>query len=397
MHHIRQQALLIASALLGVGLLAACGGGGGASPASSSSLVPANNQNPSLATASVTFSIPRPAGWTTTSAALRRPKFISPATNNMTILIDGQTAFNQVQVPYNATGPSPAPTNPPFTGSNGTTATLSGTVTPADFTWTLTVNTVPGNHTVGVVLLGDSATPHDVLSEGQTTVDMKPGSSSSAFLQLQGVVGSAYLTCPASFFANWNPATDNGTCNNYANFTPGSTPGSGGTYDFTVVAADTNGFPIVYQNNPSYNTPVPFDNGSVTIVNASPTILNVTVPTSLTFGSPGQALNDGPSGSWYLPGQFTYGQDIQIRCLQPGIGTIQLSVGGEPNPYPITGFDPASASPAATYPAGGMLPVGFQDAYVLKYDAAGDPTKVNNQFVPNVSVNCTSSLTMTVQ
>ncbi|MEO9264045.1 MAG: hypothetical protein ABI282_08105 [Candidatus Baltobacteraceae bacterium] len=268
-----------------------------------------------------------------TGKIVRRPSYVSPGQNTFTFLVDGQTAyaFNQT------TG-----VGGPVTTSNGSTISFSGETSGNDYIITLTVDTTPGTHLIGAVVQGNA--PAYVLSEGQHSYTLAPGANTNLVpLALTGVMGTAYIECAtvAQILADITAGTDN--CGGYQNFNQTT-----GQYTFTAIAADADGFPIVAQNSPYGPGNVRFDNGGYTAVETtSPAIL--TVSNMGPYIDPGVALT-GPSGGFYVPGQFTYGNQFNIACNKVGQGTVGLQITQNAPSNPVTGFTIAPG----TYPGAGI-------------------------------------------
>ena len=291
--------------------LTACGGGsGGSSPNGGLPIVdptPTSGPQSHQATATITLKIPAhdsqasaAAGTGRRSPGHSRPDYVSPAQNTFTFLIDGQIAL-YVNQTTNQTISTPT--------SNGSTITFNGETSGQVYTVTLTLTTTPGQHLIGAVIQGNQ--PAYVLSEGQRVYTLAPGPNANlATLALNGVMGTAYIEC-----ATAAQITAGNNCNNYANFNPVT-----GQYTFTAIAADADGFPIVQQPNPYGPGNVPFDNGSFTVVETTATPI-LTVTDAGPYGDPGTAIT-GPSGGYYVPGVFTYGQSFNVQCNSVGQGTV---------------------------------------------------------------------------
>ncbi|HEY8313054.1 MAG TPA: hypothetical protein VIG51_02670 [Candidatus Baltobacteraceae bacterium] len=365
-------------------LLAACGGGGGGN--AGTSLVP---QNPSpngptststqRATASIVFRVPN--GSPTTGASVdrhaasksRHPYSISPGTNNLTFSVDSTAIVNDAVITNNYGSTQT------FTGKDGSTVTLSGTLSGDYFVFTLAFQVTPGHHTLGVALLANA--PNWVLSEGSGSFTLAPGNNGNiGTLALNGVVANGYIEC-----ATAAENTDGNNCNNYGNFDPNS-----GAYTFTAVAADYDGFPIVQQAiSGSY---LPFDNGAYTVSESpadSPAILTLTG--NGPFNEPGGDLT-GPSGSWYVPGSFTYGHHFTVQCSGVGEGHVVMQLNGSGGTplvaipginYTNSGKDSTSQYPAANE----LLPTGSKTS-----NSHGNANAVTN--VLNVECSATGQLTL---
>jgi hypothetical protein len=354
--------------------LAGCGSQNstaGPIPSAPPAATPTNRPSPSpqptaasAATATVSFKVPLPPA--TTSSGALRPQYISPGSNFLNILIDGTLAFSAVQIyTYTNRGQTYSYTS----DDKNTTATLSGTISGAYFVWTLAVDTLPGKHTFGVNITGNI--PPIVLSEGQATYTLAPGPNTAQNLSLNGVLGSYYIQCDTPA----NIALNNGCA--------GSFDPTTGSYTLTAVAADFEGFPIPNQN-------IPFDNGTFTVVETSATKI-LTLTNAGPFAQPGTQLL-GPSGSWYVPGTFAYGQPFQVKCNALGTATLALSISGNGPTNPLTGFTYAvfpepSPVQGSNYPGAGVLPAGSKTS-----NSHGNQNVVTNLS----SVSCDANLNLTL-
>lgn len=237
-----------------------------------------------------------------------------------------------------------------------------------------TIDTLPGNHVVGVVLI--SGTPAIIMSEGQATYALSPGPNNPQALTLKGVLGSGYIQCDTAA----NIAANNGCSGSFNTGT--------GLYTLTAVGADYNGFPIVYQAG------VNFDNGGYSVV-ATSGGSNVVLSNNGPFTNPGNQLTTGPSGAWYVPGAFTYGQPFNVQCVHLGTATLGLTNAQQGPTNPVTGqtytYFPPNPESSSNYPGSGALPVGSKKP--------GDPYHGGNN--PNAvynlgTVNCDANLQLTL-
>jgi hypothetical protein len=141
--------------------LAACSGGGagGSSPAAPSGVVPSNGGSAATG-ASGTLSIALNAASATTSSTKRSPAYVSPGTTFATLFIDGATTGQRQAC--NAT-------------------------TPCTFNWTST----SGQHTFAIETDSSPsiAGGGSILSEGQQTYTLNPGTNALGTLTLDGVPG----------------------------------------------------------------------------------------------------------------------------------------------------------------------------------------------------------------
>jgi hypothetical protein len=349
-------------ALLGLFSFAACSGGGSSVPNVSHST---NDASTKLATTTVSFRIPAPPAASGTASGSRKPRAISPGTDKLTLIIDGTKAFNALSI-YNTGGPYN------FTSSDGNTKlTLNNTANAGYFTFVATVDTLPGNHTIGVVLI--SGTPAYVLSEGQIAYGaMQPGVNAPQTLTLNGAIGSGYIECDTIA----NDALNNNCANSFNTST--------GLYTLTAVAADYGGFPIVGQGSAA------FDNGSFTVVETTTPSHILTLSNNGPFTTPGTQLL-GPSGSWYTNGSFSYGQPFNVKCNSLGTATLGLVLNGSGGPTnPVTGQSYATGS---NYPASGSLAVGSKNIGNPSDHGGHDANGIYNL----ASVSCDASMVLTVQ
>ncbi len=341
------------------------------------------------ATATITLQIPKLAasnigtsGSTASANGRRSPKYISPGSDKLSFILDGNAVVTDAPVAaYNNAGPNcPNDHTPPTPACNGTfplpnnqgSVQIAFATSPSDayFTVTALFTVTPGSHKIGVVNL--SGTPAYVLSEGERTFQFNPGPNdfSSQPLALKGVVASGYIECATAA----QNADTTGTCLNYANWNSG-----GNYYTFTAVAADFDGFPIVDQG-------IPFDNGTFTVAESPSDSPNgiVSIWNAGAWGTPGSDIT-GPSGGWIegvgITGPFAYGHAFYATCNKVGTANLQLSlVASTPN-------TPAGSPDASAYPpnaiVNGLLPMGTKGA-------------TSTPRVTNVTVTCTSSGTISI-
>lgn len=366
---------ILTTALVSACFLTACGGGSGvSSPVPTTATGPTTaNQNKATAISSVTFAIPLGITFSgapsqSLSSRAKKPEFIDASTNGaFTVIFDSSTMLNAIPFQPNGTvtegetGPSGSGTLPnggsftyavtyTFTNSQGSG---SGNQPYADVSFSYT--TTPGSHTLGIV---ETDGPCDeggpcitntngyVLTNGQATLNLQPGTNNASTLVLKGVMESAYL-CDAA-------------CDGQA-----GTYGANG-YSITVFVADEAGDAIPYQKDASGN-PVPFDNGSYQIVEAdSNNIVTITQP-GTTYSTPGTADHS------------LYGENINITCNK--VGTTQVEavlLASDPSSGSVTNF----TYNANNYPAAGSV-LGSVGA---------------DEYFGNVlSVNCTASDIVTVE
>ena len=371
-------------ALLALVALSACGGGGGST---GTATLPNTNPQPNgaaRAVASISFNVAKAdpgsnvGTSTTTASSARKPQYLSSATDKFAFMLDGkEVVADQEVVNFNNAGPAG---NGTFTdAATGSTVTLSyDGANPAYFTVGATIVTTPGTHKFGVVI--KSGTPAYVLSEGQGTYTLQPtftGQAPQALgaLALTGAIGSGYIECDT-----WaqNVASPAGTCNSGENY-------SNGTYYFTAVAADFDGFPIVNQG-------IPFDNGGYSVVETDGNGI-VTLGYNGPFTAPGNNLT-GPSSGWVAGSTFQYGNRFTATCNKVGTASLGLQL--------ASGQGAAALSPVDGYNYNGALPVATGYAQPSQTNGSilplGSKTSVSSGRLPqyNVTVNCSASGTLTL-
>jgi hypothetical protein len=359
--------------------LAACGGGG----SGSSSLTPVTPGTVANASATLSLQIPKltasnigSAGAAASAAAratasARKPQYLSPGTDRLSFILDGTPVVTDASVEnYNNAGPTG---DGVFLLPHGQSVHVSydGTSSNAYFAVKVVVTLLPGAHKFGAVLT--SGTPSYVLSEGEQTYTLRPGANdlSANPLALNGVVATGYIQCDTFTQA----ADPSGACLDYANFTPGGI-GSGGSFALTAVAADYDGFPIVFQNS------LPFDNGGFSVVNSSG-VVSVTTPYA-PWSNPGNHIT-GPSGGWLPGSNFVYGQPFTVSCVNVGTATLSLKLSAAGGTFST----PQGSPDAGKYPpdaqANGVLPLGSKTVVVAP-----------RQPITNVTVNCNAAGTITI-
>jgi hypothetical protein len=357
--------------------LAGCGGGGGGG--STPTLTIAPTTTPAAAgRATTTISI-RIAGAAAAAASSsqRRPQFISPGTDKLSFFIDGAGAFSNVQV-------DSAPQ--PYTSSDGNTKATFGCIPGgADVTCTLTVDTLPGSHVFGVVIKGGS--PAIILSEGQATYALLPGSNTPATLALLGVMGSGYILCDTDAHV----AEANG-CQHSFNTTTG-------LYTLTAVAADYEGMAIPYQTLSA--TPIAFDNGSYSVVETDASAGGAHPVLTLTnngpFANPGNALSAEPSGGFFVPGTFAYGNHFNVQCNVLGTATLGLAITQQGPTSAVTGqsytYFPPNPESTSNYPGGPQTMLrGSKYPGNPNYHSGNNPNAIHDL----VTVNCDANLVLTL-
>jgi hypothetical protein len=353
--------------------LSACGGGSGSGP-SGITTPPTTlpTTAPGRSSTSVAFRVPVPPDGSTPSFASRFPRYISPGTDKFTLIIDGIKAFDAISI-FN-TGPTQN-----YTSADGNTkVALTNTIGGGYFNFAASIDTLPGTHTLGVVLI--SGTPAIVMSEGQATYALSPGPNTAATLALRGPLGSGYIECASQA----DIAANNGCANSFNTTT--------GLYTLTAVGADYNGFPIAYQVVNA--NPLSFDNGSFSVVETSGNV--VTLSNNGPFGQPGNQFNNtAPSGSWYVDGTYTYGQPFNVKCNKLGTATLALVTTQTGPTNPVTGFNyvyfPPTSPPGYNYPGAQTLPTGSK-THTGTHNNVIDHNAVTNL----ATVNCDANLALTL-
>jgi len=340
--------------------LAACGGGStGASP---SSTVP-QTKSTQHALATMTLQLPR-----NDSSAIKTQSnqrlFISPGTNNLTFILDGTKITNGARTDGNAI--------PAYNGADGTRVTFSETLSPDQhfFVFTISLDVVPGAHTIGVDITGGA--PAVILSEGQHTFNLAPGPNPPGTLTLSGVLGSAYIECA-------NGPVDSTNC---------ASSFDGTKYTLTAIGADFDGFPIINQS-------LSFDNGGYTVIENDANGI-VALTNNGPFLSPGNALT-GPSGGFYVFGSYVYGNQFNAKCNKVGSASLALTNSQKGPINPLAGeaysyFDPSAYTASSNYPSSGLLPVGSKTGSNPDYHNGSVQNAVTNL----MKVNCDASLVLTV-
>jgi len=355
-------------AVAGLMLTTGCGGNGGVTPGTPAPKPPVTQKANAKGTLTMTIPLGNgPLSRGTMALGSRHPMFVDGNTNgSIDIVFDGTNVPIDFAPNGNTATPGPSATPAPL--SNGGSVSYTSTVGYANgtnqlvATITATYTTIPGPNTVGVVQLNGacdvapdpclSANDGYVLSEGQTTLNLAPGSNGASTLFLKGVMQSAYLLCHAT------------GCSGLG------TPNADGSYDIDAVAADENGTAITDQlTDPSDPTShLTFDNGSYQLVALTPGIV--------TFS------NNGPFNTPGTDRHSTYGHTVNIKCSGVGATTIEAQiVSGSTGASTVTGFvNPIESSgdyPAATAFLGSV----GSDQY----------------FGGSINVNCTATGSMTIQ
>jgi len=356
---LRRCAPLFAGAAI---VLASCGGG---TTGATSAPVPAQTSPALDATATITVLVPDSSDQVAQAHA-RTPLFISPGTDKISILVDGISIVSEAQIAK--LRPADRLTSVTSTSVNGLLAVKIG------------FKTAAGKHTLGIVL--NSNLEDQVLSEGQTAVTVGHGDDNDlGTLSLLGVAASGYIEC-----ATESQIAAGNTCKNYANL-------NNGTYTFTAVAADYAGYPIF--NEIVNRQPLRFDNGAFSVTESDGKgIVSIAQPAG-GFASPGSTLNNAAGGGAPVTG-LTYGNAFTVRCARPGTTLLSLQLGpngGRPA-TPVTGYNYGP----------GSFPISRSDGTTGTATVSHKYPTTNSEILPvgtrplsDISVNCSVSLTLTVQ
>jgi hypothetical protein len=294
-----------------------------------------------------------------------KPAFISGNSDgNITFIFDTSTSIVVPFAPANA----PTPTSTPIPGPSGSVNLPGG----GTFSYTsqfvadysggnqeyavvdAAYTTIPGTHTLGVVQTNGACQPDTygrelcipntvgfVLAEGQTTLNLQPGTNPTTTLTLQGVMQSAYL-CDAA-------------CDGQAGvYTSG--------FNIQAFASDESGDAISYQSNGG--VAVPYDNGSFQLVETDGLGI-VTISNPGPFSVPNATNADG-------------GENFTITCSQVGTTTVAAELlSSDQSQGSVSGF----TYTAQNYPqAGSTLSSVGADEY----------------FGNTLAVNCTSTDVLTI-
>ena len=332
-----------------------------------------------------------------------KPLYVSAETSGMTLLVDGTVAINDAQIPNLGTDATPPPNASGSCGTlpNGQSCAYSFVLgtnqNQGYYVGTITTTLIPGPHTIGIVLQDTPANKNFVLSEGQATYTLVPGSNAPATMFLEGVMDSAYL------------------CDANCDGTIGAPAGqlADGSYNVVAYACDEGGWCIPYQTD-NNNNAVPFDNGGSYSLVECDTVTGKTctgnagivqIETCDSGGTTPVPAASQPdltactpaagAGPFTLPGQYTYEEQVaalpapagtvwylagmltNIKCLTPGTTNVAMIYNG-PSTGGVTGFSYNSSN----YPTSGQI-ISAVPAY------AG--------FGNTIAVNCNSNLTITLQ
>jgi hypothetical protein len=298
-------------------VLAGCGGGGGTGGSNAPVAPIAGPVVPSSATFPLTITVPA----RVVGSAARAPRYVSPGTASVVV-------YEGTAVLY--VGNFNAAANPQFTtvfAKTGTTAVTAGTCTAVSggTTCTLTIVTTVGAHTYDVVTYPQSQgaqatsvarTVDDVgtlptsfrgviLSEGELSVNLSPGTNPAQTITLLGVADLVSFTGPVLTLHL------NGT---------GPLVGLIGTqYTFQYTINDSSGNQIVLPGN--------YDNGPVTIAETDGG--NIVTMTPISSTAPPAA-----SGN----------QSFTVTCANNGTATITAAAQNKPNATYVSGLTYTSAN-----------------------------------------------------
>ena len=361
--------------VMALGLAACGGGGGGATPTGVISVPTATPTtgptSGNRATTSISF---RVTGQLGTSSSKRSPQYISPGQDRLTFLVDGTKEVDNLHI-----------ANTPFTSADGNVkvAVTGDALNPAYYTVTLSIDVIPGIHTFGVEINGNA--PAVILGEGQATYALQPGPNTPQAMALRGPVGSGYIMCDTD-----GHIAENNNCANSFNTTTGK-------YTLTAVAADFNGFPI--PNQVVGGNPLTFDNGTFTVVETGTSTGVISLSNNGPFNNPGSQLTAQPSGGFFVPGTFSYGQPFNIVCNKLGTATVGIHNNQQgPGANALTGetytyFDPANNFPTSgNYPGAGTVARGSKWVANPAYHGGSNPNAVHDI----LTVNCDASLVLTI-
>jgi hypothetical protein len=291
-----------------------CGGGAGAAaipPDSASSGSGSSSQTGNTksgakhATVSLSFKVPHNDSQASPASVARKPQFISPGENNITLIVDGAKVLDLADIN--------ASTSLTASPDGNTTVSVTYAAASTYYVYIIGIDTLPGKHQIGVEVLG--AAPHAILSEAQATYTLQPGSNPPATMTLLGVLSNGYIECG-------NGPVDSTKC--ASSYVADSTLGTGGGYTLTAIGADYDGFPIASQTNTG------FDNGGFTVVETDgKNVLGLA--NNGPFTAPGTQIL-GNSGGYWVPQKAYYGQPFNARCLKLGTATPALnnSTSGRP-------------------------------------------------------------------
>jgi hypothetical protein len=360
---------LSALALIGSMTLTGCGGG---SSSAGSPVMPSTSTKPSAkhATVSLSFKVPQNDSQASPASVARKPQFISPGENNITLIVDGAKVLNLADIN--------ASTSPTTSPDGNTTVSVTFAALGTYYVYTIGMDTIPGTHQIGVEVLGNK--PHIILSEAQATYTLQPGANPAATMTLLGALSTGYIECS-------NGPVDSTNC--ASSYAADSTVGTGGVYTLTAIGADYDGFPIAFQANTG------FDNGGFKVVETDGNnVLGLT--NNGPFTSPGTQLL-GNSGGFYVSQQAYYGQPFNARCLKLGTATLALQnstsgpttkLAGETYTY----FDPSTDGSTGNYPGAGTLALGSKTPGNPAYHGGMNPNPVTTL----MTINCDASLALTI-
>lgn len=379
--------ILIGAAVL-AGSLTACGGGGSTTGFSNPPPTQATGspKQSSRSQTTLSFRVPVPDPITAPSSPQRTRDFVSPGQDKITLIVDGAKVLDRHKTDGTLAGTYPTPDGNTQLNVSYTAPQPSSS---AYYTFTVAVDTLPGKHTYGVEIL--SGSPTIISSEAQQSYTLAPGPNPPSTITLKGVVGTGYIMCDTV-------ANDNANNNCAGSFVSDATNNTGGTYTLTAVAADFNGFPIADQG-------VALDNGAYSVYEVAPTGV-ITIGVSGTdappWSTPGNQLQNAPSGGFFVATKSNYGHAFTVRCNK--LGTTQLRIkNAQAGPIqPLTGqaynlFDPANNFPAQVgdtpnYPDAGNVAVGDKIPGNPNYHNGTNPNAVYNL----ATLSCDASQNLTI-
>lgn len=360
--------------------LAACGGGTGSGAAP----IPAPVQTTTplqkaTAVQSLSFrvpiniSLPGTGTKTPVSSAKRSPKYVSPDTSALTLMIDGKALLDHTSL-------SVSGSNSGSDGATGQSASYTSTaVTDASgagyYQVNATMDLLPGTHSVGVVL---TSVDGFVLSEDQESYALNGGTNPAQAMVLKPVADSAFL-------CDW-PNCTGGV----------GTPAADGTYTIVAFAADHMGDTIVQAPN---TTVTPLANGPFSIVETDAN--NV-----VTIGNPGPYADAGTDENVHMgynstvPNGWNAGHTFTIKCNTTGSTTVAAVLGaGSPAHGVVSGFNYAAQIDTSKDPVdaanGTPFPVTQTAVWTTPGQVIGSiPTF--QDFGNSLHVNCDAQMNLTI-
>jgi hypothetical protein len=319
-------------------------------------------------------------GIASSASAKRKPAYVSQGSTEVSITVDGVAAVTDVPIGNGSAAGVDYPL-PQGQLLNLKTQVSNGN-NPSDppgmtyFTVLVGLTMIPGNHNIGVVLLGAEAANQSVaiLSEGWGAYDFTVGPNTLSPLVLHPVVASGYIQCDLT-----SQNTTDGTCGSYANY-----DAAAHAYRFTAVAADSSGYPIatahVGADYAANEAGLTFDNGDLRPVETDS--LGILSISGGPWSTPGQhyATAPGTMPAATYSGPYVYGNAFSVQCLKTGTAYLGLQLG--------PGGATFANSPAGN-PDGPKFPAVYANTTVpLGLLTATTPYTI---FQQSVTVNCTAA------